>query len=134
MRNEADCLQEGGVFQDNRTCPVEPCGVNACCIGTTCTQATYATCINAGGFHYGNFSQACTPQLCGIPLCPCQGDVNGDGQRNGRDIKSFVNCAIQAGSGGPVPSGCDCADVTEDSFLDSLDVSGMVLLLLGSGC
>jgi len=134
MMDETECMQAAGVFNGGRTCPLQPCGVNACCIGTTCTQATHASCVNAGGFHYGETPQACTPQLCGIPLCPCQGDVNGDGLRNGRDIKSFVDCAIQAGSGGPVPTGCDCADITEDSLLDSNDVFGMVLMLLGGGC
>jgi hypothetical protein len=40
-------------------------------------------------------------------VCPCQGDLNGDGQRNGRDIQAFAACMIAGGA-------CACTDLDGD--------------------
>jgi len=36
--------------------------------------------------------------------CPCPGDMNGDGTKDGADIQQFVGCLIAGGN-------CSCADV-----------------------
>lgn len=134
LTDEVTCAGAGGVWSSQGNCSDSPCGLSACCVLANCVQATLAGCYEINGEPWGTPGQACDPGLCGVPLCPCQGDANEDNQRDGRDIKSFVDCAIQAGPGGSVPSGCDCADVVEDGSLDSNDVQGMVLVLLGGGC
>jgi hypothetical protein len=61
-------------------------------------------------------------------VCECPGDMNGDGQKDGRDVQSFVSCMITA-------AGCDCADVDGLPGVNASDIDTFVSDLLGSaGC
>lgn len=61
-------------------------------------------------------------------VCNCPGDLNGDGQRDGRDIQIFVQCVISGGA-------CACADVDQVNGVDVNDVSAFAIdILAGTGC
>jgi len=61
-------------------------------------------------------------------VCTCPGDMNSDGNRNGRDIQQFAACMIAGGS-------CSCADVDGSPGLSSGDVTVFVSnLLVSTGC
>lgn len=60
--------------------------------------------------------------------CSCLGDTNGDGQRNGRDIQTFVICVTAGGS-------CACADLNGAAGPTVEDVPEFVAQLLsGAAC
>ena len=60
--------------------------------------------------------------------CVCLGDMNADGQRNGRDIQTFVTCVTIGGS-------CACADLNGASGATADDVPAFVAQLLsGAAC
>ena len=77
--------------------------------------------MTGGGFELtGGFWAAA------VPTCTCPGDLDGNGQHNGKDIQQFVACAMAAG---PV---CACADVNGNSGIDPGDVTTFVSMLLTS--
>ena len=60
--------------------------------------------------------------------CACAGDMNVDGQRNGRDIQQFAQCMIAGGS-------CSCAEMDGAAGLTPADVTAFVgALLEGAAC
>lgn len=60
--------------------------------------------------------------------CSCLGDMNGDGQRNGRDVQDFVACLTSGGA-------CTCADLDGVNSVTLNDVPVFVQTLLdGTGC
>ena len=60
--------------------------------------------------------------------CPCLGDMNADGERDGLDVQSFVECITIGGT-------CACADVDGGQGLGMSDVSVFVAQLLsGAAC
>jgi hypothetical protein len=60
--------------------------------------------------------------------CPCLGDMNGDGKRDGLDVQTFVKCMTIGGS-------CSCADVDTMQGLSTNDVPAFVAQLLsGATC
>jgi len=63
-----------------------------------------------------------------VTLPPCQGDVNGDGLYDGRDIQPFVNAAIGTTSG---PSVWRRSDMNFNGRTDAADVEPFVSVLLG---
>lgn len=60
---------------------------------------------------------------------PRNGDVNGDGIANGRDIAEFTQAAISASSA--VNQIC-AADFSDNGLIDAGDVSGLIAFLVGS--
>ncbi len=56
-------------------------------------------------------------------VCPCLGDMNGDGVKDGLDIQQFADCIIDGGS-------CPCADVDAMNGVTFDDVSAFVDSLL----
>lgn len=58
-----------------------------------------------------------------VPTCPCPGDMNSDGLKNGGDIQQFVNCLINGGS-------CSCADLDGQNGPDLSDTGLFVTDLL----
>ncbi|HVP11129.1 MAG TPA: agmatine deiminase family protein [Phycisphaerae bacterium] len=54
-----------------------------------------------------------------LPTCDLPGDMNGDGEVDGRDMQSFLNCYI---AGTPHSGGCDCADMDISNSLNALDI------------
>ena len=61
-------------------------------------------------------------------VCVCYGDLNGDGQKNGRDVQQFVGCIISGGN-------CSCADVDLVNGITLDDVPVFVTgLLAGPTC
>jgi len=60
---------------------------------------------------------------------PCQGDANGDGFRNGRDIQPFVNAAIGTTSG---PAAWQRTDMNFDGRTNAADIPRFVSMLLGT--
>jgi hypothetical protein len=66
-----------------------------------------------------------------IPTCACLGDIDGDGERDGRDVTSFVNMYL----GGSPADICADTAAPAGSPLDGADLEGFVNLLLdGLGC
>ena len=57
-------------------------------------------------------------------LCPCLGDVNHDGMKNGEDIQSFTNCMLIGGA-------CSCANIDQTGGITSADLSLFVNDLVG---
>jgi len=57
--------------------------------------------------------------------CACPGDMNVDGQRNGRDIQQFANCLVSGGS-------CTCAEIDGVPGLTAADVTEFVGDLLNA--
>jgi len=61
-------------------------------------------------------------------ICPCLGDVNRDGSKNGSDIQQFVNCVLVGGD-------CTCANVDQLSEITNADLTLFVNdLLTGAPC
>jgi hypothetical protein len=61
-------------------------------------------------------------------VCPCIGDVNGDGKRDGVDVQKFVDCLVAG-------EGCSCADVDAINGVTFDDVVVFVSdLLAGITC
>ncbi len=58
-------------------------------------------------------------------ICPCPGDMNGDGLKNGRDIQQFVGCIFAPGAGA-----CACANMDGVGGVDSNDLNMFVSDLL----
>jgi len=65
----------------------------------------------------------------GVEECPCPGDVNGDGIRNGLDAQGFVDCLLGTNTNPDVD--CACADVDGNGTLDLTDQMLFVDQLLG---
>lgn len=66
--------------------------------------------------------------------CICRGDVNGDTTVRGNDIRQFISCFLAA-NGGPATPGCQCADVNNDGFVTTADISAMAnAALAGPAC
>ena len=65
--------------------------------------------------------------------CACLADINGDGNRDGRDIQRFVECATGIPS---ATASCRCADMDDNGDIDfGLDVYLFVSLLIsGDSC
>lgn len=64
-----------------------------------------------------------------VPECACSGDLNDDGQRNGRDIVDFVDCLLAPGAG------CTCGDVNGTAGVEVGDVAAFVATLCaGTPC
>ncbi|MCB9854707.1 MAG: hypothetical protein H6818_03395 [Phycisphaerales bacterium] len=64
----------------------------------------------------------------GSTNCPCPGDMNSDGNRNGADIQWFVSCML----GG---TACGCADVDGVPGLSMGDVTQFISdVLAGAAC
>jgi hypothetical protein len=61
--------------------------------------------------------------------CACQGDVNWDGRRDGRDVSNFMDCLLEGGLG------CTCADMNGNGVVTTADVAQFVdKLLTGDEC
>lgn len=61
-------------------------------------------------------------------VCYCLGDLNGDGNKNGKDVQDFVGCVIAGGN-------CSCADVDAINGVTLADVAVFVSdLLAGPNC
>jgi len=60
---------------------------------------------------------------------PCQGDANGDSQRDGLDIQAFVNAATGATSG---PTAWERSDMDFDGRTTTADVPAFIAVLLGT--
>ena len=58
-------------------------------------------------------------------VCNCLGDMNGDGKRDGMDIRDFVDCVLGGGN-------CSCADVDQANGVTIADVPVFVNNLLAS--
>jgi len=86
--------------------------------GPTAGAMTGGTFSLVGGFWPGAAASACT----------CPGDMNGDTQKNGKDIQQFAQCLVSGGA-------CSCAEVDGLPGLNGGDVSVFVAdLLAGSSC
>jgi len=132
MLNLNDCNQQGGIWLSGEICSSNPCGNGACCTPTGCVQLDLYTC-NANGYGYSGLGVPCSPDPCLQP-CFCTGDVNVDFLRNGKDIRRFVQCIV-ANAGGPIVSGCECADTNNDGFLTAADVPTFIsFILVGIPC
>lgn len=60
--------------------------------------------------------------------CACPGDMNGDHNRDGRDIQQFADCFVAG-------SDCACANANYDNGIDFEDVAVFVSFLLSdSSC
>ena len=92
-------------------------------LGGTIGQHDAGTVLTGGTYQLtGGFWSVATP------VCTCPGDMNGDGQRNGKDLQQFVTCAVSGGS-------CSCADMNGDSAVTATDITLLVNgLLAGSAC
>lgn len=67
---------------------------------------------------------------CGPLNCP--GDVNGDGQRNGRDVQTFTAAFVECAAAGEMNCAtCWSTDVNNDAVVDSADATALVDLLIG---
>lgn len=61
-------------------------------------------------------------------VCPCLGDMNADGQRDGADVQTFVECLTLGGA-------CPCADMDGGQGLGIGDMPVFVAQLLsGTAC
>jgi hypothetical protein len=78
--------------------------------------------MTGGGFELtGGFWSAAN-------VCYCLADMNGDGRKDGRDIRLFVDCLLGGGE-------CSCADVDQANGVTIADVAVFVLdLLAGPNC
>ncbi len=86
-------------------------------VGQPCAGA-----LSGGGFRLTGGFQA-------LPPCPCIGDLNNDGSRDGQDVQDSVACMLSTGSN------CASADLLADGVLDMDDVAAFVEgLLTGEGC
>lgn len=66
--------------------------------------------------------------------CSCRGDLTGDTAVRGNDIQQFITCFLAA-NGGPATPGCQCADVNNDGFVTTADISAMAnAALAGPAC
>jgi len=57
------------------------------------------------------------------PACACPGDMNVDGQKDGRDIQNFATCLVEGGD-------CGCAEMDASPGLTFADVTVFVSDLL----
>lgn len=57
------------------------------------------------------------------PACACPGDMNIDGQKDGRDIQDFATCLVSGGD-------CACAEMDASPGLTTADVAVFVSDLL----
>jgi len=111
------------------------CAAGACCIGTcfvTCQDGTTQTECGALGGSWAGPGTNCIENCQPSAPC-CRGDLQPDGNYNGRDIQLFVNAIV----GGTLcennyPLFC-AANVNEDASLNAQDVPGFVTLILNGG-
>lgn len=59
-------------------------------------------------------------------VCFCPGDLNGDGQKDGRDIQQFLSCVLSGDN-------CSCADVDQANGVTLADVPVFVNALMSGG-
>src|ERR1043166_8188399 len=58
-------------------------------------------------------------------VCYCLGDMNGDGQKDGRDVQRFMSCVLTGGD-------CSCADVDQTNGVTVSDINFFVSSLLST--
>jgi len=126
--NLAFCLSQ--VMGDDNTCSGGACCIGSCFI--TCQDGTtQAQCDALGGSWAGsgtNCIENCQPSA---PCC--RGDLQPDGNYNGRDISLFVNAVVGAvDCNNNYPLFC-AANINEDASVNAQDIPGFVTLILNSG-
>ena len=106
-------------------CPIP---VGACCVsgGSCIANRTLAQCNILNGVWQGP-NTPCTPNPC-APCGPADGNINGDGGVNGRDIQAFVTAIL----GTPTLAERCHGDFNANSSLDIGDVPGFVAALLAA--
>lgn len=70
----------------------------------------------------------------GPVTCACMGllgDTTGEGDRNGADVQTFVDCQLL---GVPETPTCGCADMDQNGLIDAVDAELFVTCLLGIAC
>lgn len=101
---------------------LQAAGAGACCIDGACVQTTAGVC---GDLLSGSFAAASV--ACGANLCPlCDGDLDGDGDEDLRDLADSMLCI-----GGRAEGGCRCADLNFDAVVGLDDVLAAALRLGG---
>ena len=104
----------------------DPCseGCGACCLPADgCFYGTLTQCQASDGGFLGNGS-SCNPCDMG---CPCDADVNDDGQVTQLDVDMTTNCA----SGVTPPIQCFDENVNCDTATDYCDVAAVIRALQG---
>ncbi|RIK67850.1 MAG: hypothetical protein DCC65_05100 [Planctomycetota bacterium] len=100
-----------------------PQTMGACCLASGgCAVMTQANCVTVrnnvwrgAGTDCSDANQNGAPDVCECRFC--KGDVNGDGQINGLDIRPFLDCLI-AGIG----PNCGCLDMDGNGTVNQADV------------
>ena len=95
--------------------------VGACCgLDDECTITSQAACEAAGG-QYAGAQTTCEGRLC----CPTPfADTDRDGDVDQDDFGAFQVC--YTGTGGGVPTGCECFDRNKDSNIDATDLTSFI--------
>jgi hypothetical protein len=134
------CIALGGTFRGpNTTCsPTNPCPqpVGACCFGDICADDQLeADCTGAGGDWVGPFTTCGPPDPCAADPCAgtiyTLGDVNGDGAKDGRDVKEFIAQYISPTPG--TVAFCAANMCATDQVIDDADLTAFVTCLLEPG-
>jgi hypothetical protein len=134
----SDCANFGGEYNPNGVCfevGCEPAVQGACCSDldpeASCVQMSQSNC-EAGGRIYIGDGISCASSPC-RSCSTCDGDVDNNNGRDGRDVRAFVDCIISSGgAAGFVPAGCDCADMNHDFSVAMDDVGPLVDALLNT--
>jgi hypothetical protein len=133
MSKAAACTQSGGTpGAYGSTCTPNTCPQPdvACCFPDgSCQMNKATTCTQSGGTP-GAYGSTCTPNNCPPPACDpadLDGDINGDGHTDGRDIDAFISAIM----GTPTHTQVCHGDFNGNDALDVGDMTGLVNALLG---
>ncbi|HWL95584.1 MAG TPA: L-type lectin-domain containing protein [Phycisphaerae bacterium] len=123
----------GSLFSTPGTCEDAVCTYGACCLPDgNCQEDWVFNCDFFDGEFQGQ-SSLCAFVSC-LEDCDCLGDTSDDGNPNGGDVQSFVDCYLGSFGGPPIP-GCQCVDTLQDGTVDEFDIGEFVTILLTSdGC
>lgn len=126
---QLSCSAQGGVYQGTGTacgsvsCP-QPSG--ACCLSNgNCLLLTQGNCSVIPGANWAGMGTTC-PGGCQPACDPADGDMNGDGSVDAKDIPLFTTALLNGGTQMDVCHG----DFNGSSNLDVGDINGMVAELL----
>lgn len=123
------CAGAGGDWLSGQACAANPCPIptGACCLaGGGCLVSEQAPCEGFGNTWAGPGS-AC-PDDCAAPCDEATGDINTDGDIDGRDVNRFVAATL----GSATPEEICAGDFDGSASLGAEDIPDFVAELLGS--